>query len=1000
MNKSECGASEVNEKVPAAVVMGQVFVRRSTAALLLLVAVLCIACVALLVLLLAPDWRDPGGHMTTGPQSNLAHVFGTASSQGHRNPPATQKPQPTTTQRLTTTPRPRPPIETPTTTTTEAHKEPWEREYRIPRSTIPIHYDLFLHPDLETGRFEGKNTITIGVTAPINYLVVHVKQMNVTKTVLKDGLTEELINVTDAFEYEPNEFWVVRPKDTLQPQNYSLYLEFEGSLDGSIVGLYRSSYTTKDGEKRSIATSKFQPTDARSAFPCFDEPSFKSSFTTTLVRPSEGYIALSNMPVEREIPNSPSQGLTEVIFQRSVPMVTYLACFIVCDFKYVEVLTQDNKPFRVYSTADQLSRTNYSRDLGVHVLNYFEDYFDVKYPLPKQDMIAIPDFISGAMEHWGLITYREVNLLYDDEGSSSFNKQRVASVVAHELAHMWFGNLVTLEWWDDLWLNEGFASYIEYKGVANYEKDWDMEGQFVIDDLQRVMVLDSQLSSHPIVQAVNHPDEITEIFDSISYSKGASVLRMLEDFLGPETFRAGVSSFLRKFKYDNAVTKDLWTELEKISKGNLNISNIMDTWTRQMGYPVLSVKRSSADSNKIELRQKRFLLDPTAESPDDSPYGYLWDIPVSYATSVSNKTQTWFWRNNDTLTIDKPAEASWIKFNVGQYGFYRVNYEPSMWQEIIDLLMSNHEALSPPDRSSLLDDAFNLAGADMLPYQTVLSLVAYMKKETHYIPWKTVVSHLGKTGRLLRKTKSYPYFRKYIVNLVKDHVERLGWNDTGSHLERRNRLDLMALACNNGYEPCLEGAYERLVKWIKDPEYFISPNTRSLVYKYGVQKAGFEEWETMKDRYTKEVNAQEKLKLAVGLSSSNEDWIVERWMMLAKNESIVRGQDYLTVLNNIASNPWSTHIVWSFVKANWQYLVDRFTLNNRYVGRMVKYVSTRFTSQYELEDLMDFFQKYPEAGSGVRARQQAIEEIQKNIAWIEKYEDTLHTWFMKNAGKL
>ncbi|XP_066980516.1 glutamyl aminopeptidase-like [Macrobrachium rosenbergii] len=980
--------------------MGQVFVRRSTAALLFLVAVLCIACVALLVLLLAPDWRDPGGHMTTGPQSNLAQVFGIAPNHEHRSSLTTQRPQATITQRHTTAQQTHPTPVPSSSTTTEAPKEPWEREYRIPRATTPIHYDLFLHPDLETGRFEGKNTITIGVNEPIDYLVVHVKQMNVTKTELKDGSTGQPVPLNDAFEYEPNQFWVVRPKGTLQPKNYSLYLEFEGSLDGSIVGLYRSSYTTKDGEKRSMATSKFQPTDARSAFPCFDEPSFKSSFTTTLIRPSQGYIALSNMPVEREIPDSPSPGLTEVIFQRSVPMVTYLACFIVCDFKYVEVSTQDNKPFRVYSTADQLSRTNYSRDLGVHVLNYFEDYFNVEYPLPKQDMIAIPDFISGAMEHWGLITYREVNLLYDDSGSSSYNKQRVASVVAHELAHMWFGNLVTLEWWDDLWLNEGFASYIEYKGVANYEKDWDMEGQFVVDDLQRVMVLDSQLSSHPIVQAVNHPDEITEIFDSISYSKGASVLRMLEDFLGPEVFRVGVSNFLRKFKYDNAVTKDLWTELENISSGRLDISNIMDTWTRQMGYPVLSVKRSAVDSNKIEMRQTRFLSDPKAESPDDSPFRYRWDIPVTYVTDVSNKTQVWFRRNMDKLVIDKPAGATWIKFNVGQYGFYRVNYEPSMWQEIIDLLLSNHEALSAPDRSSLLDDAFNLAGADLMPYETVLSLVAYMKKETHYIPWKTVASHLSKTGRLLRKTKSYPYFRKYIVNLVKDHVERLGWNDTGSHLERRNRLDLMALACSNGYEPCLDGAYERLVQWVLNPEYFIPPNTRSLVYKYGIQKAGFEEWETMKDRYSSEVNAQEKTKLAVGLSSSNEDWIVERWMMLAKNESVVRGQDYFTVLNNIASNPWSTHIVWSFVKANWPYLVDRFDLNNRYLGRMVKYVSTRFTSHYELDDLEGFFVKYPEAGSGARARKQAVEEIHKNIAWIEKYEDTLYSWFVKNAGKL
>lgn len=930
--------------------------------------------------------------MTSGPKTTHAQVVGRITA-----PVTTHRPR-TTTPHMHT-PRPVPTTRG-TTTTTEAPKEPWEREYRIPKTTLPHHYNLYLHPNLDTGIFTGSVDILIGVTSPMDYLLAHVKQMNVTKTELISVLTGDMLPLMDAFEYEPNQFWVVRPRDTLRPGNYTLKLEFDGSLDGSIVGLYRSVYTTKAGEKRSIATSKFQPTDARSAFPCFDEPSFKSTFRTTLVRPSEGYIALSNMPVESERPDSPSPGLTEVVFENSVPMVTYLACFIVCDFQHVEVMTQDNKPFRVYATADQMSRTNYSRDLGVHVLNYFEDYFEIEYPLPKQDMIAIPDFISGAMEHWGLITYREVNLLYDDEGSSSYNKQRVAAVVAHELAHMWFGNLVTLDWWDDLWLNEGFASYIEYKGVANYEKEWDMEGQFLVNDLQRVMVLDSQLTSHPIVQAVNHPDEITEIFDSISYSKGASVLRMLESFMGPDEFRIGVRNFLRRFKYANAITQDLWTELEKVSGKSLDISKIMDTWTRQMGYPVLSVKKSDVGSNKLEVRQKRFLLDPSAVSAKDSPYNYRWDVPVTYITEVSNRTQVWFHKEMDKLVMDKPPGATWVKINVGQYGYYRVNYEPSMWQDLIDILHTNHEALSATDRSSLLDDAFNLAASNEMPYDTVLSLVAYMKKETHYIPWKTVASHLAKMGRLLRKTKSYPYYRKYIVNLVKDHVERLGWNDTGSHLERRNRLDLMALACSNGYEPCLEGAYNRLVQWIQDPEYFIPANTRSLVYKYGMQKAGFEDWEILKDRYTSEVNAQEKSKMALGLATSKEDWIIERWLLMARNESIVRGQDYFTVLNNIASNPWNTHIVWTFVKANWDYLVDRFSLNNRYLGRMVKYVGTRFTSQNQLDDLEEFFKKYPEAGSGARARKQAVEEIKKNVAWINKYKEPLYHWFLKQSGKM
>ncbi|XP_063847044.1 glutamyl aminopeptidase-like [Scylla paramamosain] len=955
--------------------MGQVFIRRSTAVLLLLVGALCIVCVALLVLLLAPDWRASGGETS-------AHSMSLDAT-----PPGIPREAPFT-------PRDTPAPATTTTTTTTTPQEPWARQYRIPRSTLPHHYDLYLHPDMEQGDFTGKVTILIGVTAPMTYLVSHVKKLNVTSTVLVRADGGE-VPLERTFEYEPNQFWVVVPDEVLQPGNYSLTMEFTGTLTGSIVGFYRSTYTNAAGEKRYMATSKFQPTDARSAFPCFDEPSFKSTFSTTLIRPSQDYIALSNMPVLKEIQDSPQRGLTEVVFMKSVPMVTYLACFIVCDFQHVEILTKENKPFRVYTTPDQISRANYSLQLGVNVLNYFEDYFKVEYPLPKQDMIAIPDFISGAMEHWGLITYREVNLLYDPKGSSSYNRQRVAAVVAHELAHMWFGNLVTLEWWDDLWLNEGFASYIEYKGVAHYEKDWDMEGQFVVDDLHRVMTLDGQLTSHPIVQPVSHPDEITEIFDTISYSKGASVLRMLEDFLGPEIFRKGVSQFLQKYKYQNAVTRNLWEELEAVVPGRgLNITSIMDTWTRQMGLPVLNVSPSPDDPGKLEVTQTRFLSDPTAVSDLDSPYGYKWDVPVTLISDASTRELHWFMRGDQNLVVNKPPGSTWVKFNVAQYGYYRVNYDLTLWRDLIALLATNPEALSPPDRASLIDDAFNLASAGQLPYPTVLSLIAYLDRETHYIPWATASSHLDKMGRLLRRTEAYPNFRKYMVSLVKGHVEKLGWEDTGSHLDRRKRLWLMFLACSNGYEPCMQGARERLLAWVKDPNYYLSPNTRSLVYRFGMQTPGVEVWEAMLHRYVTETNAQEKTKMAVGLASTTEDWVAQRLLGLATNESVVRSQDYFSMLNNLAKSPWNTYLVWDYVRSHWEEMVDRFTLNNRYLGRMVKYVITRLSSPTHLNDVKEFFEQYPEAGSGARSRKQALEELEGNIKWVTQHADDLNAWLV------
>ena len=323
--------------------------------------------------------------------------------------------------------------------------EAWEQDVRLPSHLLPLHYDLYLHPDLVSGLFMGRVTISIEATSPTSYFLVHTKYLDISDTRLLNEDGDE-VSYMRAFEYGRNEFWVVQLEAEVVAGNYSLSMEFNGNLTRGITGFYKSVYTNRIGEKVSIATSKFQPTYARKAFPCFDEPSFKSTFSTVLVRPSQGYIALSNMPVAEEVEESPSNGLTTVTFQKSVPMVTYLACFIVCDFEYEEKLTSIHQTkFRVYATPQQKDRVRYALDIGANITDFFTDYYNISYPLPKQDMIAIPDFVSGAMEHWGLITYRETNLLYDDRESSSANQQRVATVVSHELAHQWFGNLVTLK---------------------------------------------------------------------------------------------------------------------------------------------------------------------------------------------------------------------------------------------------------------------------------------------------------------------------------------------------------------------------------------------------------------------------------------------------------------------------------------------------------------------------------------------------------------------------
>lgn len=388
------------------------------------------------------------------------------------------------------------------------------------------------------------------------------------------------------------------------------------------------------------------------------------------------------------------------------------------------------------------------------------------------------------METWGLVTYRETNLLYDRLVSSTANKQRVAFVIAHEFAHMWFGNLVTMKWWSDLWLNEGFASYIEFKGFAAAWPEWKIEDIFTIDTMHGIMNLDATLGSHPIVVGVETPDQITEIFDSVTYSKGASVIRMIEDFIGAENFRNGVSAYLEANKYQNADSYDFVKHLEgKIAE---DVVEVINTWIRQKGLPVVTVER---DGNNFRLTQKRFLTDPESFEKETvaSEYNYKWSIPITYVTSDDpiNVKRTWFRHNMEEVIIQTSGDIDWIKFNKDQIGYYRVKYEQDMWQSLNNALENDVDSMTALDRAHLLNDAFSLAEALQVSYDTALTMTKYLKNETHFVPWDVASSKLKNIRSLLYYTELYPRFKDYVVNLVDDAMTNVTWEvDIDAHFEK------------------------------------------------------------------------------------------------------------------------------------------------------------------------------------------------------------------------
>uniref|UniRef100_A0A1B0AGQ9 Aminopeptidase n=1 Tax=Glossina pallidipes TaxID=7398 RepID=A0A1B0AGQ9_GLOPL len=807
----------------------------------------------------------------------------------------------------------------PTTEITETTTRPEELiNYRLPETLYPINYDLYLHPDIDTGNFTGQVLIHINCTENTDQIILHALHLNITNVYLSDTASST-IAVKNFYLDSVREFLIIDLNEELPAgRNFKLGIFFEGSMVNKIIGLYRSSYLKADNTRKWMATSKFEPTYARQAFPCFDEPALKATFTVVLVHPDrDDYHALSNMDVYTE----KLQGsYKEVYFNTSVPMSTYLACFIVSDFDHKSVSIETNGigtdfEMRVFATPEQVDKIQFALEVGKVVIEYYINYFQIEYPLPKLDMAAIPDFVSGAMEHWGLVTYRETALLYDEMVSSTENKQRIASVIAHEFAHMWFGNLVTMMWWNDLWLNEGFAKYIENKGVEAKFPEWGMQDQFVTKTLHEALSLDATLAAHPIIQTVTNPDQITEIFDTITYSKGASIIRMLEDFLGPQNFQRAVTNYLNKFKYRNAVTDDFLTEIDNLNLG-IDVKTIMRTWTEQMGLPVVNVEE--LDTVTWKLTQKRFFANPQDYDGvyDDSPFDYKWSIPITYKTSGNSSVQReWF------------------------------SYDQS--------------------------------------------------EETDFVPWSVAAGKLTSIRRMLMFTDSSEQFSNYARDLMKSIYLVVGWNadPTDDHLNNRLRVVVLSSACSVGLPDCLTEASKRFEKWIKSPDQLPHPDIRNTVYYYGMMETNSEDyWHQMWQLFVAEKDASEKSNLMYGLAAIQKPLIIRRYVELAWNEEYVRGQDYFTCMQYIASNPVGESIVWDYVREHWPDLVGRFGLNERTLGNMIPSITGHFSTETKLEEMEHFFEKYPEAGAGAAARKRALENVKSNVAWLANNLEAVHDW--------
>ena len=705
----------------------------------------------------------------------------------------------------------------------------------LPDSVQPIKYSVHLQPCLKTFSFDGKQTVTVNVKRGVDSVVLHAKDLLVDPAVSFTGADGKEISSTHVTLDTTETTVTMKFPAPLAVGEGSLRMRFKGTLNDQMAGFYRSGYLDAEGKKRFMGTTQMEAIDARRMFPCVDEPAAKAVFELSVTAAADLTI-LSNMPEsKRTLRVSPSEELLQdVLFMPSPKMSTYLVALCIGQFEFVQATTKRGTLVRVLSTPGKAIQCDFALDVGVRCLEWYETFFDVNYPLPKLDMIGVPDFAMGAMENWGLVTYREIDLLCDIKTVSANRMQRLASVITHELAHQWFGNLVTMEWWDDLWLNEGFATFMQTLSADALFPEWKLWDQYITDDLDRARALDGLRSSHPVQVPIPRAEDVEQVFDAISYSKGACVVRIVYHVLGAETFKKGLQMYMKKHAYGNTVTDDLWDSLQEAvgRTQGWTVAELMGSWTQQMGYPVIRAKLGD-DKKSLQLSQEWFVADGS-EKPEDKTVK-PWMVPVFVGGSGVVGSELHVIRDKiSTIPIpqglDLAQPAVWLKLNFGEIAPIRIQYDSP---ELVKALLSHGlKDLAVQDRIGLLSDARALARAGRQDLSHVLALLKALALggEDNVDVWTGIESTVSSIEKIAAGLEKSQELASLVMALVRPQLARIGWDTKPceSSSDKRMRACLFRLMSSFGNSSPLD-AELRNEALRRFKEYTVNQETRLIV---------------------------------------------------------------------------------------------------------------------------------------------------------------------------
>jgi puromycin-sensitive aminopeptidase len=707
--------------------------------------------------------------------------------------------------------------------------------YVLPSAVVPVSYRLEITPDLVGLDFRGSEDIDVVVSESVDCITLHAKELSVTAVTYSSAarggdsrplpaleIAYHVVDTTVRFTFG----------EKLPVGEGVLHVEFSGILNGDMAGFYRSSYCDADGKTLVMGSTQFEALDARRAFPCWDEPAVKACFSLSLVVDAD-LTALSNMNDVKSqfLPG----GKRRVVFAASPKMSTYLLAWAVGKFDCIQTRTTHGVLIRIFSPPGQAERGRFALACGVRSLDFFDDYFQVPYPLPKLDMLCCTEFACGAMENWGLVTYREVDLMVDEQKASSQQRQRVAIIIAHELAHQWFGNLVTMQWWNDLWLNEGFASFMEHLTVDALFPSWNIWEQFTTDAMGAALRLDALRSSHPIQVPIFRAEEVEQVFDAISYCKGSTVIRMAASVLGPAHFRKGLQIYMDRHKYSNTVTDDLWNAWSEAS--GIDLPALMQSWTKQMGYPYLTVRaeayNAATASLDIELEQNWFLADGSC-TPEEAA-SKLWAIPLIFGTPASvSDTVAVMDSRRQTFSVPVSGPGDWVKVNAGQQSMVRVAYTPAMSARLLPAIRA--KAVLPVDRAALLLDAYALAKAGLGSAEAVVRYLSSFGDEDNATVWTAVAGVLSGLSSMMEDIggEAHGQFKAMAGSMVKRALDRTGWDEkaTDGHVDKLLRTTIVGLLdefCSEDTEVLAE-ARRRFDEHWEEPSVLPS-DYKTTIYK-------------------------------------------------------------------------------------------------------------------------------------------------------------------------